>query len=113
MDLCTPAGSARGGSPCLLRRDRCWKAPTPSHSGQVDASIITDHMLLQAADIGLGATWVMRFDPMKAREEFALPDQLVPVSMLILGYPAEDAAPSERHNLRFPKEKTVFYDSFT
>jgi nitroreductase len=70
-------------------------------------------MLLQAADIGLGATWVMRFDPMKAREEFALPDQLVPVSMLILGYPAEDAAPSERHNLRFPKEKTVFYDSFT
>jgi hypothetical protein len=45
-----------------------WVRPfNGEHSGWVDASIVTAHMMLQAADIGLGSTWVMHFDAAKIR----------------------------------------------
>jgi nitroreductase len=37
-------------------------------------------------------------------EQFSLPEHIVPVSMLVVGYPAKNAVPSERHEQRFPKE---------
>jgi nitroreductase len=61
-------------------------------------------MMLTAENVGLGTVWILRFDPAKATEQFGLPEHIVPVSMLAVGYPAQDAAPSERHGQRFPKE---------
>jgi nitroreductase len=83
------------------------------NSGQVDASIATTQMMLQAADIGLGSTWVMYFDPQKTVEEFKLPEKLVPLAMLVLGCPAADALPSDRHTLRQPLEKLACYGDFS
>lgn len=80
--------------------------------GEVDASIVTTQMMLQAAEIGLGTTWVGHFDPAKIIENFDLPENLVPVALLPLGYPAEDAAPIELHFSRKPIEETVFYNHF-
>jgi nitroreductase len=48
----------------------------------------------------------------KTVKEFNLPANLLPVAMLILGYPAEDAAPSEKHRQRQTLDKIVFYNSF-
>ncbi|MDR0376981.1 MAG: nitroreductase family protein [Spirochaetaceae bacterium] len=79
-------------------------------SGWVDASIIATHMMLQAADIGIGSTWVMHFDPAVTREEFSLPENLVPVAMLVMGRPAPDAAPADRHTIRHPLEKIVYFE---
>ena len=81
-------------------------------SGDVDASIVTTHLMLQAADLGLGTTWVGSFDPEAVRKEFSLPEKLVPVALLPMGYAAEDAAPAQPHFNRKPIDETVFYDQF-
>lgn len=78
--------------------------------GIMDASIVTTHLMLEAADLGLGATWVENFEPEAVIREFSLPENLVPVALLPLGYPAEDARPSERHTSRKPLDETVFYN---
>lgn len=79
--------------------------------GIVDASIVTTQMMLAAADIGLGSTWVEYFEPAAVVREFALPANLVPVALLPLGYPAAGAKPNARlHNTRRPLEETVFYN---
>jgi nitroreductase len=78
--------------------------------GEVDAAIVTAHMMLEAADIGLGTTWVGSFDPDAVRREFSLPDSMVPVALLPTGYPAKDAAPSSHHAERKPLEQTVSFN---
>ncbi len=94
-------------------KDKSWKR-TFDHedSGQIDASIVTTHMMLQATEMGLGTTWVGSFDPKVAREELQLSQNLVPVAILPLGYPAEDAAPAPGHSKRESVDKLVFYDPF-
>jgi nitroreductase len=88
-----------------------WVRPFDGErSGLVDASIATTQMMLQAADIGLGSTWVMYFDAAKTRAAFDLPENIVPAALLPLGYPAEDAAPADRHSERLPRDKLVFFE---
>lgn len=87
---------------------RSWKRPFDGKdSGDIDASIVTTHMMLAAQELGVGSTWVMFFDPDAAREQFELPGHIHPVAILVMGYPAEDAAPSERHSVREPLEVTA------
>ena len=90
-----------------------WKNKTNGTvGGDVDASIVTTHMMLQAAELGLGTTWVGAFDHQKARELFNIPDYLVPVALLPIGYPTDDAEPHPWHFKRFDIDHTVFYNSF-
>lgn len=91
----------------------CWtREYDEKTSGEIDASIAAAHMMLEAADLGLGCTWVMHFIPEAVREEFQLPEAYVPVCFLAMGYPAEDAKPSRMHGERKPLKETVFYNSF-
>jgi nitroreductase len=69
-------------------------------------------MMLAAADFGLGSTWVMSFDPGKIIAEYHIPENLVPVALLVIGYPADDAKPSKSHFERLPIESTAFYNEF-
>ena len=91
-----------------------WKRSFDNHDGgNIDASIVTTHMMLQAAELGLGTTWVGYFNPTVVKEEFKLPDNIIPVALLPLGYPAEGAGPNaQQHFSRRPLEETVFYDKF-
>lgn len=104
-------------APCAMlvcySKDECWTRPYDGNqSGIVDASIVTTHMMLQAWESGIGSTWVMHFNPMKMREEFAIPENYEPVALLVMGYPAPDAVPNERHTVYRPTEETVFYNKF-
>ncbi len=81
-------------------------------SGEIDASIVTTHMMLEAASIGVGTTWVMHFDPAAMRETFAIPEDLEPVALLVMGYPSEDAAPIAMHSEFKPMEELVKYNEF-
>lgn len=78
-------------------------------SGWVDASIVTTHMMLQAHESGLGTTWVMYFDPAAAVREFALPENIVPVAILPIGYPAQDAEPSANHSKLRDAAETIMH----
>lgn len=86
----------------------CWSNPYSGHtSAEVDASIVAAHMMLQAADLALGTTWVGYFDAQKVKEAFSLPEGMEPCCLLPLGYPAKTAAPAELHGKRKPIDETV------
>lgn len=94
----------------LVCQDRtaCWvRKYDGKPSGDIDAAIITTHMMLEATSLGVGCCWVMHFNPAAVREAFALPDNLEPVAILTMGYPAEDAAPYPAHSQRRPMEELV------
>lgn len=89
-------------------REKSWKRSYDGRdSGQVDASIVATHMMLEAAQLGVGSTWVMYFIPEAVRAEFGLPDRVEPVAILVMGYP--DAQPSPRHLERRPLADYVSY----
>ena len=68
--------------------------------GDVDATIVATHMMLAVQALGLGTTWVGFFDVNKLREFFPDMKGWDMVALFPVGYPAEDAEPSERHSLR-------------
>ncbi len=77
---------------------------TDRNFGDTDAAIVTDHMMLQAADLGLGTCWVGWFDPAPIKEALGIPENLTIMDILPLGYPSDTAAPSPRHTERKPME---------
>lgn len=102
VDACTPC---RFGVPVVLLvcydKTICWERRFDGAlSGEVDASIVTTHLMLAAQDAGLGTCWVMHFDPVKTTALFVLPESIVPVAFLPIGHPADDAMPADRHSQR-------------
>ena len=77
--------------------------------GEIDASIAVTQMMLQAADLGLGTTYVGMFRPVDLVKTFPEMEGLEMVAMLPLGYPAEGAHPAKLHGLRKPMEELVKY----
>lgn len=91
----------------------CWKNRTNGTiGGDVDAAIVTTHMMLEVAQLGLATTWVGAFNHKKARELFDIPEYIVPVALLPIGYAAEGTAPHPWHWKRFDMDHTVFYNTF-
>ena len=89
-------------------KDECWKREYDGKlSGDIDASIVCTHMMLEAANLGVGSTWVMHYIPEVVKEEFALPDNLDSTAILVMGYPKEDTMPSPRHYENKAIEDTV------
>lgn len=67
-----------------------------------DACAATENILLAAHAMGLGATWTGSY-PIEARYKLAqkvlsLPDNLIPVSIIAIGYPAVTVAPKDKWN---------------
>lgn len=105
------------GAPAALLvcfdKTACWtRKYDGKQSGDIDAAIVTTHMMLEAYARGVGSCWVMHFIPEAVRAEFDLPEAYEPTALLVLGYPAPDAAPSPLHNAFQPMEETVFYGAF-
>jgi nitroreductase len=79
----------------------CWTREFDGKvSGDIDASIVATHMMLEAWELGIGSTWIMHFIPEAIIDEFDLPDSVIPVCILVMGYPAQDAVPSVQHGRR-------------
>ncbi len=94
-------------------KDECWTRKYDGKTcGVADACIVTTHMMLEASSIGIGSTWVMHFDPAAMREEFSIPENIDPVALLVMGYPAPDAEPMALHSTFRPMDEVVFYDKF-
>lgn len=94
-------------------KEECWKRSYDGKvSGDIDASIVTTHMMLEAASLGVGTTWVMHFIPEAVKCEFEVPDSIEPVTILVMGYPSSDAKPAPGHSEIKPIEDTVLYNKF-
>lgn len=91
----------------------CWtRRYDGKSSGDIDASIVATHMMLEAAQLGIGSTLVMYFKPDAVRSEFKLPESVEPVALLMIGYPAADAQPSPMHAQTRPLNELVVYNAF-
>ncbi len=76
-----------------------WVRRDGKNYADVDTTIAMDHLILAAADLGLGTCWVAAFDPDAAREILQLPDGVEPIAFTPLGYPADQSRPKERKPL--------------
>ena len=81
-------------------------------SGDIDASIVATHIMLEAQSLGLGSTWVMYFEPEKLKKEFNLPENIKPTAILVMGYPASDAPVSPLHNEMLDINEFMVGESF-
>ena len=86
-----------------------WKNVDGHDSGEVDAAICTTLMMMEAWELGVGSTWVRGFDERVMSAAFDLPAHIKPVALMPLGYPAENARPSNWHFRRFPLEDTCTF----
>ncbi len=102
------------GAPLVLLicwdRTACWTHPQNGmSSGSTDATIVSTHMMLEAASIGLGTAWISYFDHDKARELLNIPENYEINGMLYIGYPADDFEPNTKlSGKRKPLWKTCF-----
>ena len=113
----------QGCSPCLFGaplalvvcydKNESWKSRTGREIGDVDGGIVLTQMMYQAEELGIGSLIVGIYKEPLLRERFAIPENLEIVSLLMLGYAAEDCEPHpEMHASRKSLEETVFYGSF-
>ena len=76
---------------------------------EMDSCIVATHMILEATNIGVDNIWVELFDKDILKKEFNIPDNLIPVCLLPLGYKSENCPESPNHNIRKNIEEIVEY----
>ena len=92
------------GAPVILvvcyDRTRDWKNKLmPGYeSGETDAAIVCTHMMLQAADLGIGSCWVGYFNAQAVSEVLGLPENVTVSALLPMGYAADNAEPLALHS---------------
>jgi nitroreductase len=83
---------------------RCGQDPIP-----IDVAIAIDHMTLAAAAEGLGTCWIGSFYPEKVREILGIPEEIVIVELLPLGYPSD---PGKVEKSRLSLDEIVKYEKW-
>lgn len=91
------------GAPVALlvcyNEEEAWHSPFNEgyDAGEMDATIVLTHMMLEAWEQGVGSCWVGLFDHDEAAKVFGLRAEIKPVAVMPLGYAADGAQPSPRH----------------
>ena len=89
-------------------KEQAWTNPfNDRNSAEMDCSIVTTQMMLQAQELGLGTCWVCWFDTAATKQAFQIPETQEVYALLPLGYPAEESKPSSLHDSRKALEETV------
>lgn len=88
--------------------EKGWRRKDGKNYSEIDATIAMDHLILAAANIGLGTCWIAAFDPQAAREILKLPESVEPVAFTPLGYPADTPGNKQR----LPLEALVRYEKW-
>ena len=83
-----------------------WVRQDGKNYCDVDVTIAMDHLILAAADLGLGTCWIGAFNPNAAREVLSLPDNVEPVAFTPLGYPDDQPGYKGRKSI----DKLVRYE---
>lgn len=68
----------------------CWKRPCDGYlSLETDLAIIMDHLILAAANEGVGSCWIGAFDPVVLRNALDLKEDERVFAVTPLGYPRQ------------------------
>jgi nitroreductase len=84
---------------CALPAESWVRKADGWNAAEVDATIAMTHVVLAAAEEGLGTCWIAAFDPVAAREVLGLPPDVIPSAFTPLGYPADNATAKKRRPL--------------
>jgi nitroreductase len=71
--------------------DKSWKRTRFDGKSivDIDLAIAIEHICLAATSLGVGSCWVCSFDPDMVKRTLDLPDNIEPIALIPLGYPAE------------------------
>jgi nitroreductase len=102
-------------APCVLvvagNHRTAWKRREDGKDHtDVDVAIATDHMTLQATELGLATCWICNFNVERTKAALDLPEYMEPVVILPLGYPLDQADPLRHGEKRRPLSELVTYD---
>ena len=76
---------------------------------EMDASIVSTHMMLEATNVGVDSIWIELFDEDVLKKEFSLPKGVEPVCLIPLGYKSDDCIPGPMHAVRKRLDELVEY----
>ena len=106
-------------SPCIYGAPHCFvfcyndenvaQRGENGNYGDIDVTIVLTHMMLEAANLGIGTCIVGYYDAAKLTEALELPENMHPVLLMPFGYPSEISEPSEKHSSYRNFEETVKY----
>ena len=82
---------------------RCGQAIAP-----IDVAIALEHICLQATELGLGTCWIGAFDSEKVRAILAIPDEIIIIELMAVGYPADTKSTPKRE----PIDKIACYEKW-
>ena len=92
----------------------CGNKEEAYHKGEyttyeMDSCIVATHMMLEATNLGVDNIWIESFDEAILRDELNIPEELIPVCLLPLGYKADDCPVNPMHSKRKSIEELVEY----
>ena len=91
---------------CATETQHIMSCGQPSYP--IDLAIATDHMTLEAHELGLGTCWIGAFHEAKVKEILSIPDNIRVPILFPLGYPSHKSFPKPRKNL----SEVVSYEKY-
>lgn len=88
-----------------------WVRVEKSHL-DIDIAIATDHITLQATELGLATCWICNFDVNLAKASLKLPDNIEPIVLLTLGYPADNVDVNRHAEKRKNLSEIIHWEEF-
>lgn len=91
--------------------DKSWRRRQDNKDVlDIDVSIVTDHMMLQATELGLGSVWICSFDADMIKKEFNLPESVEAINILAIGYAADEN--NNVNKKRKSLDELVIYETY-
>ena len=82
-------------------RDDAWTRRYDGYNSiETDLTIAMDHLILAAANEGVGSCWIAAFDPVILRKSLDLKENEVVFAITPLGYPEDSYQPGQAKNRR-------------
>ena len=78
---------------------KAWQRADGFNAAEVDISIVMDHIILAAANEGLGSCWICNFNEARLKEILGIPANVRALAMTPLGFPAAEPRPFQRKPL--------------
>lgn len=111
MKRIAPAWVTEANTPAVIvacgDHRQAWRRRDGKDHCDIDIAIAVDHMTLAAAEAGLGTCWICSFDAFQCTIALELPDQLEPMVLLPIGYPAESKDANRHDRERKPMGEIV------
>jgi nitroreductase len=93
---------------CILEKIAWGRLGGYMSSGPVDLAIALEHMILAAANEGLGTCWIGAFVEKDVKSILQVPDDVKIIALTPIGYPAEEPEDRGRKELK----EIISYDTF-